>query len=678
MKIRLAGVPAGGAVSAGAIRIRPGGWERDSLMRRTLAWLAAMVAAVAVLLVLAILVLDWNMLRGPIAQWVSGETGREFAIEGDFEGSLSMHPWFTARDIRLGNAEWASEPDMVRIDRLDVRLDLGALLRGRTVITDLRVHGAEIHLEADEEGRVNWDLGDPEERADEPPWIPLIERLVIDESRLTYRNHDREIEFDAKLASVEAISPDEGALPVTLEGQGRIQGQPFDLTLRGASLMTLRDPDEPYGIDVAAQMGPTELAMSGVLLRHTDHADIEVSVHVAGPNAAMLVPVLQIPLPATPPYELSGRLFRAGDLWRFDDFAGTVGDSDLSGLLTFDAGPERPLITAELLSHNLEFEDLAAVIGVPPDLGTAPDEDEGNDEVETGRTRVLPDAPLQAQQVQENDVRLTFRGERVVARGLPLNDVELDLEIEEGVLRLSPVRFGLAGGAFDLYASIYSGVDPVQTDYDLRLSAIQLRDILEGMPIDGTGEGTLEGRALFSTTGDSIRSALATAEGEVAIFMERGRIDGSLLRLLDIGFLEALAIVQGDAVPDAVHIRCFIAAFDIEDGVMHSTTLLLDTEDSVIAGEGEIDLDEETFVLDIEGEPKEAGIARTRVPVRVSGPFTSPSIDIDPSEIMIRGGLAAGLAALISPLAALVAFVDLGLADDSDCLRLQEEAVPEE
>jgi AsmA family protein len=647
-------------------------------MRKTLAWLAAIVAAIAVLLVLAIVVLDWNMLRGPIAQWVSEETRREFAIDGDFEGSLSMHPWFTAREIRLGNSDWGSEPDMVRIDRLDVRLDLRALIRGRTVITDLHVHGAEIQLEADEEGRVNWELGQPEERSDEPPWIPLIERLVIDDSRLTYRDHGREIEFDATLTSVEAVSPDEGALPVTLEGQGRIQGQPFDLTLRGASLMTLRDPDEPYGIDVAAQMGPTELAMSGVLLRFTDRADLDVSLHAAGPNAAMLVPVLQIPLPATPPYELSGRLFREADLWRFEDFAGTVGDSDLSGLLTFDAGPERPLITAELLSRHLVFEDLGAVIGVPPDLGETRGEYEGDDEGETGRTRVLPDAPLQAEQVQENDVRLTFRGERVVARGLPLNDVELDLEIEEGVLRLLPIRFGFAGGAFDLYTSIYSGVDPVQTDFDLRLSAIQLRDVIEGTPIDGSGEGTLEGRARFSTTGDSIRSALATAEGELAIIMERGRIDGSVLRLLDIGFLEALAIVQGDTVPDAVHIRCFIAAFDIEDGVMHTTTLLLDTEDSLIAGEGEVDLGDETFSVDIEGEPKEAGIARTRVPVRVSGPFTSPSVEVDPSEIAIRGGLAAGLAALVSPLAALLAFVDLGAAEDSDCLRLQEEAMPDE
>ncbi|WP_042798473.1 AsmA family protein [Thioalkalivibrio sp. ALMg11] len=657
-------------------------------MRRTLTWLAATVGVIAALLTLAILVLDWNMLRGPISQWVSEETGREFAIDGDLEGSISMHPWFTARDIRLANADWASEPDMLRVERLDVRFDLGALLRGQTVITDLRVHGAEVHLEAADERRVNWDL-DTEERPDEPPQIPLIETLVIDESRLTYRDHGREFELDARLSSVEAVSPDEGALPVTLEGQGRIQGEPFELNIRGAALVNLRDTDEPYAIELDAQVGPTELAMAGTLLHRPDQMHLDMDLHLAGPDLALLVPILHIPLPATPPYELAGHLVRENDLWRFEDFDGTVGESDLSGLVTFDAGPERPLITADLLSRNLQFEDLGAVIGVSPDLGEGEAEDRGEaedvdvdvdeaeDETEPA-PRVLPDAPLQVEQIQENDVRLTFRGERVVARGLPLNDVELDLEIEEGILRLSPLRFGLAGGAFDLFTSIYSGGDTVQTDYDLRLSGIQLRDIIEGTPMDGYGEGVLEGRALFSTTGDTIRSALATADGEVAIIMERGRIDGSLLRLLDIGFLEALTLVRGDTVPDAVHIRCFVAAFDSEDGVMNSTILLLDTEDTMIAGDGEIDLNEETFVLDIKGEPKETGIARTRVPVRVSGPFTAPSIDIDPSELVVRGGLAVGLAALVSPIAAVAAFFDLGQAEDSDCLRLHEESMPDE
>lgn len=640
-------------------------------MRVLFTWLAAAIAVIAVLSALAIHTFEWNMLRGPVAEWVSQQTGREFAIDGDLEGSVSLQPWVSARDIRFANANWASEPDMVRVEHLEMRLDLRALARGRLVITELRLQGAEVHLEADGEGRVNWDL-ERIDRPDEPPWIPRIEELVVDESRLTYQDHPREIEMDAGLSSVGAISPDEGELPVSLVGEGRIQDRPFTLSMRGGSLLGLRDADEPFPFDLEAQVGDTELAMAGALLEFPYHEHIDAALHIEGPNAALLVPILQIPLPATPPYALSGRLVRNEDFWQFEDFDGTVGNSDLSGSLSVEADRERPLLIADLVSRNLEFRDLGALIGLPPDPGALQGEDEN------GRVRILPDAPLQVEQVQRNDARVTFRGERVLTRHLPVHEVELDLDLEDGVLQLTPLRFALAGGSLILFTSIYSGAEPVHTDLDLRLSDVRLRDVFEDTPLEGSGEGVLEGRARFSTSGKSIRSAMATATGSAALIMERGRIDDSLLRLLDVGFLEALAITQEDAEPDAMHIRCFVAGFDIEDGIMQTSSMILDTEDSLIAGEGAADLGDETFTLNVEGQSKDPGIARTRVPVQLSGTFTSVSVEVDPSGLVIRGGLAAGLAALVTPLAAVIPFIDAGLAEDSDCLRLMEEAAPEE
>lgn len=639
-------------------------------MRAVFTRLAAAIAIVAVVFALAIYAFEWNLLRGPIGEWVYQQTGREFAIDGDLEASVSMQPWISARDVRLGNTNWASEPEMVRVEHLEMRLDLRALARGRLVFTDLRLEGAEIHLEADGEGRVNWDL-ERIDRPDEPPWIPRIEELVIDASRLTFRDHPRGIELDAALTSVDAVSPDEGELPVSLVGEGRIQDRPFALSMRGGSLLSLRDADEPFPIDLEAEVSETELTMAGSLLKSPYHAHIDAALRIEGPNVALLVPILQIPLPSTPPYVLSGQLLRDEDVWRFEDFDGTVGNSDLAGTLIVETDRERPLIVADLVSRNLEFRDLGAVIGLPPDTELVQEADEPE------HVRVLPDARLQVEQVQQNDARVTFRGERVVTRHLPVYEVELDLDLEEGVLQFTPLRFALAGGAFVLFTSIYSGVEPVHTDYDLRLSGVRLTDLFEDTPMEGTGEGILEGRARFSTSGESIRSAMATASGSAALMMERARIDGSLLRLLDVGFLEALAITQEDAEPDAMHIRCFVAGFDIEDGIMQTSTMILDTEDSLIAGEGSVDLGEETFTLNVEGQAKDPGLAGTRVPVQLSGTFTTLSLEVDPSGLVIRGGLAAGLAALVTPLAAVVPFIDPGLAEDSDCLQLMEEAAVE-
>jgi len=57
----------------------------------------------------------------------------------------------------------------------------------------------------------------------------------------------------------------------------------------------------------------------------------------------------------------------------------------------------------------------------------------------------------------------------------------------------------------------------------------------------------------------------------------------------------------------------------------------------------------------------------------MSGHLAALSLEIDPSGIVVRGGLALGLAALFAPLAGILPFIDLGVAEDSDCLQLIEE-----
>lgn len=121
-------------------------------------------------------------------------------------------------------------------------------------------------------------------------------------------------------------------------------------------------------------------------------------------------------------------------------------------------------------------------------------------------------------------------------------------------------------------------------------------------------------------------------------------------------------------------IHCLVAGFDIEDGLMTATTAVLDSEETLIRGEGAIDLDKETLALRIQGRPKHPGIGHTRLAVTISGPLASPSVAVDPSEILVRGALALGAGALLAPAAALLPFIDLGMSEDSDCLKWITEA----
>ncbi len=637
-------------------------------MRTALRWAAGILALLVLLAIVFLVAFDWNMLRSVLAERVSDELGREFAIDGEIDGRLGLRPHIEVRDVRLANAEWGTKPNMVEIEFLQIQVDLSSLVRGSLIFPSLQIHGASVHLETDADGRSNWDL---DRDRDEPPWIPLIERLLIEDSRLNIQDHRHRVEFDVRIASAEAESPERGEQPVTATASGRFQGEPLSLVMRGASLVDLRARDDPYPLEVEVQIDSVEAALSGSVEWPFRPTDMVMAMSIKGPNLYLLAPILQLPLPSTRPYELSGDFLRKGDQWRFDGFRGTVGDSDLAGSVTLDVGREQPLMVADLVSEHLELVDLGPLIGLYPE---AADPAHPNGEPPA---RLLPDAPLQREQVQRVDARVTFRGERVIAPQLPFRDVELDLELEDGVLKLTPLRFGLAGGTGDLFASVYSAVEPARSDLDLRLSGIQLQDFFDEVGLEGAAEGVLEGRAVFSTRGDTIRSAMGSAEGEAALVMERSRIDGSALALLDAGFLEALAVIIGNGEPETMRIRCFVAGLDIDEGVMSTSAMILDTERTLIAGEGEADLRAETLSLRLEGQPKDPGIAHSRVPVEISGHVTALALEIDPSGIVVRGGLALGLGALFAPLAGILPFIDPGVAEDSDCLQLIEEEADE-
>jgi len=59
-------------------------------------------------------------------------------------------------DLRIANASWGSEPEVVRIGHLSALIDVHALLRGVLRYESLRIEDATIVLERDQAGAGNW------------------------------------------------------------------------------------------------------------------------------------------------------------------------------------------------------------------------------------------------------------------------------------------------------------------------------------------------------------------------------------------------------------------------------------------------------------------------------------------------------------------------------------------
>ena len=65
---------------------------------------------------------------------------------------------------------------------------------------------------------------------------------------------------------------------------------------------------------------------------------------------------------------------------------------------------------------------------------------------------------------------------------------------------------------------------------------------------------------------------------------------------------------------------------------------------------------------------------RLRTPITLRGTLLQPKIGVNPGKLAAQTGGALALATLLTPVAALLAFVDGGLAKDANCAALISQA----
>jgi uncharacterized protein involved in outer membrane biogenesis len=123
-----------------------------------------------------------------------------------------------------------------------------------------------------------------------------------------------------------------------------------------------------------------------------------------------------------------------------------------------------------------------------------------------------------------------------------------------------------------------------------------------------------------------------------------------------------------------IPVRCGVANFRATNGIMRAENIVFDTKSVIAEGEGSVNLGAETLDLRLKGHPKEPRLVRLIAPITVRGSLRSPQIGVEKSAAAGQLGVAAALTTLLSPLASILPFVDVGLAKDADCGALMTEA----
>lgn len=628
---------------------------------------AIVVAVLVVLLALGWWLFEWNWFKGTIERRVEAATGREFSIGGTLDVDLGWTPTIRADAIALGNAAWSRDPRMFSAARLEFDIALWPLLRGEVVLPAVTLRRPRLVLERNADLAANWDFdGDNSAENEQSVEWPEVGALLIEDGELVVR--DPRLATDLRL-DVDSGTPrsEDTLAPLVIDGEGMYRDVPFTLDGRVESPLQLRDRERPYRVALDAKAGATEAHARGELYSPLQFHDFDVRFALAGEDLAALFPLLGIALPQTPPYTLDGRLLRDGSIWRYSDFTGTVGDSDLAGDATIDAGRERPMFTARLVSQRLDFDDLAGFVGLPPSSRqgeTASPEQAERGAALAAQDKVLPQQPYRLDKLRAMDADVTLDAAQVSAPPLPIDALSGHLTLENGLAKLQPLTLQAAGGRIESFVSLDASRDPIVTDAQIALHGLQLPKLFPQAELVGNSSGRIGGRLALQGTGNSIARMLGSANGEVGLVMGRGRISNLLLELAGLDLAEALRFMLGrDRI---IPVRCAHADFGVTDGVMQTRQFAFDTTDTVLYADGSVNLRDETLDLVLRPQPKDKSLVSLRSPLQVSGTFKAPSVRPQTGPLALRG-IAAALLYSVAPPATLLALLETGPGEDSDC-----------
>lgn len=637
---------------------------------------AAILVVIALAIAILVTIWDWNWFRGPLERAASARLNRQVEIAGDLNVDLwSWQPSATVDRISIANPAWAGRDQLGSIERLTVKIRLVPLLWGDVDMRLLSVDRPSFSLLADAEGRRNWDFSDG--RKQEPARLPPIHSFIVRDGRLSYLDAQRDVRFQGTINARENLGSATRGFEIV--GQGTINRAPFRAEVAGGPLLNI-ERDKPYPFDAEIRAGRTYITARGAVPQPFDMGAFYMNATARGPDLADLFPITGVALPNTPPYSLRGRLSRDGLIWKIENLAGRVGDSDLSGDVKVDTGRERPMLTATLESRSLDFDDLGAVFGAAPKVGageTASPEQATIAREMAAQQRLFPDAPLDVGRIRAMDADVSYRALSIRDTPINLTAGSVRVRLDDGLLRAQPLRLDLPRGRMEGQVVLNArGATPV-TDIDLRLSNSRIETLFPvtfqgGAPVTGA----LVGRAKLSGTGDSVHKALASANGQVVAVVPGGEIREAFAELMGVNVVKGLGLLLSKDA-STTPINCAIASFETKGGVMRADNIVLDTGPVLVKGRGTVNLGAERLDVRLQGQNKKFRLVRALAPVKAEGSLMAPRLGVEAGPAIAQGGIAAGLGTLLTPLAAILPFVDPGLAKDANCGALLGQAADE-
>jgi len=290
--------------------------------------------------------------------------------------------------------------------------------------------------------------------------------------------------------------------------------------------------------------------------------------------------------------------------------------------------------------------------------------------------RVIPDVRFPVTTLREWDVDLNWHVKHVEAPETELDDMTIAAKLDHSLFTLAPLEGTYWGGPFEIQLELdVAGMFPTLAlkatfeDVDLgrKLTALQITDQV----------AEFEGRFMIDIRGrgHTLREMLGRANGEIEIIEGPFELQTKYIDLWAGGLIIG-AMTEAWKNEEVTKFNCAVGYFDVENGIMKSDAMLIDTTRITLATIGSLNLDTEDIDFVLTPHPKDPTLVSLAHPVRLTGKLSDPDVTSDKFRIAESGGWM--LLGLTNPFGLLVTVPALmgtttGTGEHNPCVAAMED-----
>ena len=328
------------------------------------------IVGISVFLIIALMVsvygllatYDYNKLKPRVARMVKDATGRDLRLGGEINLAIGLSPSLVVKDVTFANASWGSQPQMIKVEKLQAQVRLLPLLFKDVAVKRIGLAGVDVLLETDPNGQGNWDFITGDSSAGKAgifkPKDIEVDNIHIEKFQLIFREGKTGPTRRLTLASLD-VARSEAEDKLTLELKADYNGQPVTLSGKTGRIRYLL-AQQRFPLELAGTFSNAKVEIAGAIDDILNLQGIDLKAHASGTDLAALGLDKNIRLPKTSVFDVTGLLKGSKESFALNDASGNLSASGANLAFSGNVGDLIALSGIDL-KLNGSGKDLSAV-----------------------------------------------------------------------------------------------------------------------------------------------------------------------------------------------------------------------------------------------------------------------------------------------------------------------------